>query len=786
MARKIATDDNTKNEKMEEIDETKVATKLTQPVKQAAATADTKPSKVESKPTYYENGHSFWSFLFLYMTTFCFFCANLSYYPQIRGLIGPEGLFPLRISEIEMLNASSKKYTVFSILAFLTPKYVNQVNAVEILVLVSIFVSLKMLITRKFGSGISFLFLCLAYDQVTITGRMFMRFQWDSLIKETGYLAALQVFFPPKYSKLPSYLIIMMACKLMFMSSVVKLYSECPFWWSLKALHIHWESQCLPTPLAWYAHNFTSVWFKKISVAMTFFIQLHVTMFFFGPKKCQKQAAKIHVLFQIIIALTGNYNWFNLNAIILLFPLFDDLIGEPIIWQKIRKLKLLGHNLGEKFVRFIEKFGILGLLVFDVKYFLENAWSRDEIKLTFNIDGFKSLNENFHFPYFVVWFLVTVLHELFFNECGHRVPDIQPVAPKKDSNKKPKQPTALQVFFKMFNPAKIYKMFTLIFKILFFYLLFIAQLETFCYRAQKMSNFVTAFTRKAFNIPFVNTYKTYNLASGYGLFARMTGGDKGREELEVKLSIQTQSTKDQEVKQEDVGNRLWDYAFFRYKPTMEENWQTWSFLHQPRLDWQMWFLALNYKKVEEEALPHMLCYRLLHNSKDVWALMEPSVNLKYDSDDMPTKCKLGAYHLRYTGPFNIMLAEDENNTDFDIAMDLHVAGSKMHNTEAVWYPKVINVQIMDQTYGDDSVENALKGSGMIDVKVPEPQTKSHVLVAGFLDRLIDRHRNSFLNEHAWGVNICAVLVMLIGYTLSSLEDFRKILEDGEEDKEKTE
>ena len=42
---------------------------------------------------------------------------------------------------------------------------------------------------------------------------------------------------------------------MMFASGVVKLTSGCPTWWGLSALPLHYESQCIPTPLAWHAHR---------------------------------------------------------------------------------------------------------------------------------------------------------------------------------------------------------------------------------------------------------------------------------------------------------------------------------------------------------------------------------------------------------------------------------------------------------------------------------------------------------------------------------------------------
>lgn len=38
-------------------------------------------------------------------------------------------------------------------------------------------------------------------------------------------------------------------------------YSQCPTWWGLTALNYHYETQCIPTPLAWFVHQLPE-WFQ--------------------------------------------------------------------------------------------------------------------------------------------------------------------------------------------------------------------------------------------------------------------------------------------------------------------------------------------------------------------------------------------------------------------------------------------------------------------------------------------------------------------------------------------
>lgn len=50
----------------------------------------------------------------------------------------------------------------------------------------------------------------------------------------------------------------------------------------LAALTYHYETQCIPTSLAWFAHQLP-VWWQKLSVVATFVIEIAVPLVFFSP-----------------------------------------------------------------------------------------------------------------------------------------------------------------------------------------------------------------------------------------------------------------------------------------------------------------------------------------------------------------------------------------------------------------------------------------------------------------------------------------------------------------------
>ncbi|HVY60688.1 MAG TPA: lipase maturation factor family protein, partial [Planctomycetota bacterium] len=104
----------------------------------------------------------------------------------------------------------------------------------------------------------------LLYFSLCGVGRDFMRFQWDGLLLETGLLAVFlapwrlaprgpRAAEPPPPAAL--FAARLLAFKLMFLSGLVKLTWDDRTWWDLSALHYHFETQPLPTWLAWYAHR---------------------------------------------------------------------------------------------------------------------------------------------------------------------------------------------------------------------------------------------------------------------------------------------------------------------------------------------------------------------------------------------------------------------------------------------------------------------------------------------------------------------------------------------------
>ena len=186
-------------------------------------------------------------------------------------------------------------------------------------------------VTAGWAPLILFPLLWLDYLSLTVVGREFFAYQWDALLLETGFLAIFLApavrrdrlvdgFDPPRVGL---WLAKWLVFRLMFGSGLAKLTSGDPTWSALTAMSFHYETQPLPTPLAWYAHNLP-LWFHRVTTIVVLAIELVVPPFVFAGPRWRHCAAWLLVGLQVLIALTGNYAFFGLLTASLALLLVDD------------------------------------------------------------------------------------------------------------------------------------------------------------------------------------------------------------------------------------------------------------------------------------------------------------------------------------------------------------------------------------------------------------------------------------------------------------------------------
>jgi len=159
----------------------------------------------------------------------------------------------------------------------------------------------------------------------------FLDFQWDALLLETGLVGALMLpwkWRPDWADETPRqqvgrWLVWWLLFRLMFESGLVKLTWGDATWLELRALDFHFETQPLPTPTAWYAHQLPRFVLRAATV-LTFLLEMGVPFLLLAPRRWRRAGALSMIILQFGILLTGNYAFFNWLTIALCLTLFDD------------------------------------------------------------------------------------------------------------------------------------------------------------------------------------------------------------------------------------------------------------------------------------------------------------------------------------------------------------------------------------------------------------------------------------------------------------------------------
>jgi len=271
------------------------------------------------------------SWLFLRLLGVVYVFAFWSLGTQVTGLIGRDGIEPAALymdaarSFVASEHIGVGRFHLLPTLAWISTSdaFLEGLCACG--------AALGALLALGFGSAFVLPILWLLYLSLSVVTREFLGYQWDGLLLETGVIA---VFLAPIALRerprdhdgtppLARWLLLWLLFRLMIGSGAVKLASGDPMWNSLTALTVHYETQPIPTPVAWYAHQLPP-WFQKLSTLVVFVIELGVPWLMLGPRRVRAFAAILLVGLQALIALTGNYAFFNLLTAALFVLLFDD------------------------------------------------------------------------------------------------------------------------------------------------------------------------------------------------------------------------------------------------------------------------------------------------------------------------------------------------------------------------------------------------------------------------------------------------------------------------------
>nr|XP_018910530.1 PREDICTED: lipase maturation factor 2-like [Bemisia tabaci] len=533
--------------------------------------------------------------LFLRGISVVFLFAFTSFYIQIPGLYGRNGILPA-YTQFEKphadmrINLQSKP----TLLWFAPALGIDVEHMLEILSVVGILLSFTGFVSQKCCCKPVFAALWSLYYSLFQVGQTFMWYQWDVLLLEAGFLSILVApFWYGKVSRkarnvqsAPSdfvsfWLVRWLLFRLVFSAGAIKLASGCPLWWSLDALSVHFESMVLPTPLSWYAH-YLPRWFLRLTTAFALVSELAIPpLFFFPSRLVQTVAFYVQIFLQLNIFLTGNFNFFNILITVLCLSLLSDSFFFGSIPTKGSK----GDSTLKTILSILISLGVYGTLLysayilFSLKVLPSGAI---EAKIAFSKNMFDTA-----MSYAMPGFAILGAVSLSFTALYALYSSLQ--------NKNGQKSTFSTIF--SFISTLVYVL-----------------IAAFVFSVSLVPFSTIHPAGKQIALPLLQQFNesvsNLHIANSYGLFRHMTGVG-GRPEVIIEGS-------------DNMKDGPWKEYNFLYKPGSVSKSLSFVAPYQPRLDWQMWFAALG--TYHQNPWLVSFVYRLLTNEPDVLKLIDNSHN----------------------------------------------------------------------------------------------------------------------------------------------------------------
>ncbi|KOX02473.1 membrane protein [Streptomyces sp. NRRL B-3648] len=153
------------------------------------------------------------------------------------------------------------------------------------------------------------------YLSIVNVGQTWYAFGWESLLLETGFLAA----FLGNDEVAPPVVVLVLLRWILFRvefgAGLIKLRGDA-CWRKLTCLDYHHETQPMPGPLSWFFHHLPKP-LHRVEVAANHVTQLVVPVLLFTPQPIASAAAALMIVTQLWLVLSGNFSWLNWITIVL-------------------------------------------------------------------------------------------------------------------------------------------------------------------------------------------------------------------------------------------------------------------------------------------------------------------------------------------------------------------------------------------------------------------------------------------------------------------------------------
>ena len=296
-----------------------------------------------------------------------YMAAFYSLYVQFRGLYGWNGILPIDSNVASIRNhfersLNGKQQSLMRTLLKQFPAlpiFANDVGISvdgisEAMLCVGLISSVLIVSSgSKDTSPSSLLFFIswLCYLSALLLGQTFLSFQWDILLVEVGFLCIFTTSASRAKDAMCNWAYRFLAFKLLFLAGVVKIQATCPTWEKLTALEYHFATQPISNPIAWFAHQLPPV-LLRFGVAATLLIEIPFALLLISPLLLQRRIGVVfQVLLQVLIVLTGNYNFFNFLTLAFMIPAWasddeeNDVIGGWFLSPYFSFLKLINDSI---------------------------------------------------------------------------------------------------------------------------------------------------------------------------------------------------------------------------------------------------------------------------------------------------------------------------------------------------------------------------------------------------------------------------------------------------------
>lgn len=271
-----------------------------------------------------------------------FLFAFLSLWTQIDGLVGSRGILPVagHLAAVqEHCEAAGQGWE-----AWLKVPSLFWLGCGDRMlhVWLGLGTAAALLLCLGFYPALSAFAAWLCYLSFAAAVPVFLDFQWDALLLETGLLVVFYVpwtrflrFGSSAPSRIGRLLLWWLLFRLMFESGVVKLHgfdaSGRNAWLDGTALDYHYFTQPIPVWTSWWIAQLPA-WFHRLSLAGVFAVELVLPFFIPGPRRLRMLAFWGFSLLMGLIAVSGHYGFFNLLTLVLCLSLVDDACW-PAPWR---------------------------------------------------------------------------------------------------------------------------------------------------------------------------------------------------------------------------------------------------------------------------------------------------------------------------------------------------------------------------------------------------------------------------------------------------------------------